>query len=252
MTANGAASAGVEAAAEAAQQQQEQQQPSSMHLVIDVDASEEGNGNGSSSKQPAVVIKTLTSAEELQAVARLRAEAYYAEDRSRFADSFKKQFAAQEVESLRSRTSGSNGRPQMSACLVALQPDSSKVLGCIDIRLPQTATGTRALGVPEDDAAGCYLLNVVVSEDWRGQGIGKALMAAAMAQAVHVWGAQRLYTHVEADNEVASGLYKSCGFREHSSEEKYANTLSLGRLVLLIAAAADAPAVQDTLFTQQA
>jgi hypothetical protein len=28
--------------------------------------------------------------------------------------------------------------------------------------------------------------------------------------------------------QVASGLYKSCGFREHSSEEKYANTLSLG------------------------
>lgn len=78
---SGAASAGVEAAAEAAQQQQEQQQPSSMHLVIDVDASEEGNGNGSSSKQPAVVIKTLTSAEELQAVARLRAEAYYAVSR---------------------------------------------------------------------------------------------------------------------------------------------------------------------------
>jgi GNAT superfamily N-acetyltransferase len=57
-------------------------------------------------------------------------------------------------------------------------------------------------GVPEDDAAGCYLLNVVVNEDWRGQGIGKALMAAAMAQAVHTWGAQQLYTHVEADNEV--------------------------------------------------
>jgi hypothetical protein len=42
------------------------------------------------------------------------------EDRSRFAESFKKQFAAQEVESLRQRTSGSNGRPQLSACLVSM------------------------------------------------------------------------------------------------------------------------------------
>eukprot|EP00882_Tetradesmus_deserticola_P014843 GHRQ01015796.1.p6 GENE.GHRQ01015796.1~~GHRQ01015796.1.p6 ORF type:complete len:112 (+),score=41.17 GHRQ01015796.1:326-661(+) len=109
----------------------------------------------------------------------------------------------------------------------------------------------RAAGVPEDDAAGCYLLNVVVAEEWRGQGIGKALMRAAMSQAVHVWGALRLYTHVEADNEVASALYRSCGFRAHSSEEKYASALSLGRLVLLMASAEDAPAVQDTLFKQQ-
>jgi hypothetical protein len=34
----------------------------------------------------------------------------------------------------------------LSAMQVALQPGSSKVLGCIDIRLPQTATGMRALG----------------------------------------------------------------------------------------------------------
>ncbi|KAF6264824.1 hypothetical protein COO60DRAFT_1482715 [Scenedesmus sp. NREL 46B-D3] len=203
---------------------------------------------------PDVVIKVLASADELQAVARLRAEAYYAEDRSRFADSFKKQFAAQEVESLRQRTSASSGRPQLSACLVALQPGTDKVLGCIDIRLPQTATGMRVLGVPEGDAAGCYLLNVVVSEGCRGQGIGKALMGAAMAQAVHAWGARRLYTHVEADNEVrrgrttvcASGLYKGCGFRE-PQREKYATRC---RLVLLMASADDAPTVQDTLFKQ--
>jgi hypothetical protein len=34
----------------------------------------------------------------------------------------------------------------LNAMQVALQPGSSKVLGCIDMRLPQTATGMRALG----------------------------------------------------------------------------------------------------------
>lgn len=60
------------------------------------------------------------------------------------------------------------------------------------------------IGVPDSDAGGCYLLNVVVADDLRGQGVGKALMRAAMARAVHAWGAQRLYTHVEADNEVGA------------------------------------------------
>jgi non-canonical (house-cleaning) NTP pyrophosphatase len=74
----GAASTDVEAAAEATQQQEQQQQSSSKHLVIDMDDSQETNGNAASSSGPDVVVKTLSAAEELQAVARLRAEAYYA------------------------------------------------------------------------------------------------------------------------------------------------------------------------------
>jgi hypothetical protein len=31
-----------------------------------------------------------------------------------------------------------------------------------------------------------------------------------MAQAVHAWGAQRLYTHVEADNEVRAACKYCC------------------------------------------
>jgi len=57
-------------------------------------------------------------------------------------------------------------------------------------------------GVPEGEAAGCYLLNVVVAEEYRGLGVGKQVMQAAINRAVRHWGAQRLYTHVEADNEV--------------------------------------------------
>jgi ribosomal protein S18 acetylase RimI-like enzyme len=58
--------------------------------------------------------------------------------------------------------------------------------------------------VPEGDAAGAYLLNVVVAEEQRGRGVGRAVMRAAMARGMHHWGAQRLYTHVEADNEVGA------------------------------------------------
>jgi hypothetical protein len=80
----GATSAGVEAAAAAAagaEQQPEQQQSSSNHQVIDVDDLADGNGNADSSSgssSPDVVVKALSGTEELQAVARLRAEAYYA------------------------------------------------------------------------------------------------------------------------------------------------------------------------------
>jgi hypothetical protein len=81
-TAGAGVEAGVEAAAAAsAQEQQQQQQPSSngsSHQVIDMDAVDESNADRSSSSRPGVVIKVLTSADELQAVARLRAEAYYA------------------------------------------------------------------------------------------------------------------------------------------------------------------------------
>jgi hypothetical protein len=83
-SAAGAASTGVEAASAAAQQQQQQQQQSSSngssHQVIDMDALEDSDADSSSSSssRPDVVIEVLTSADELQAVARLRAEAYYA------------------------------------------------------------------------------------------------------------------------------------------------------------------------------
>lgn len=58
-------------------------------------------------------------------------------------------------------------------------------------------------------------MNVVVAEEHRGLGVGKQVMRAAMSRAVHHWGAQRLYTHVEADNEVrlVRGAKGAVGFR---------------------------------------
>jgi ribosomal protein S18 acetylase RimI-like enzyme len=60
---------------------------------------------------------------------------------------------------------------------------------------------------------GAYILNVVVEEESRGQGIGKALMFEAMSRAVHMWGAKTLYTHVEATNEVGG----RCEDEEHEA-----------------------------------
>ena len=101
-------------------------------------------------------------------------------------------------------SSSSNGSSSNSGA-------AGTVLGCIDIRLPQSVTGAAAIGVPDGDAAGCYLLNVVVEEESRGQGLGKALMKAAVQRAVQQWGAERLYTHVEATNEVGGGVIRDIG-----------------------------------------
>lgn len=50
---------------------------------------------------PCIEVRLATSSDELWQAAKLRAEAYYAEDRSRFVGSLKKKFAEQELESLK-------------------------------------------------------------------------------------------------------------------------------------------------------
>ncbi|KAI8472700.1 MAG: acyl-CoA N-acyltransferase [Monoraphidium minutum] len=184
----------------------------------------------------AVSVRPAAGLLELRQVARLRAEAYYADDRSRFAESFKRQFVAQEVDSLLQRTAPRAARAPQCDCLVALDA-SGRVVGCIDVRVPAAATGMPAAGVPAGEAGGAYLLNVVVDEDARGRGVGRALMRSAMARAVGVWGAARLFTHVEAGNDVAAALYRGCGFTDHSGTGGLAGATTLGRLLLLVAEA---------------
>ena len=52
-----------------------------------------------------------------------------------------------------------------------------------------------------------------------------------------------MYTNVDADNDIAYGLYIGCGFKEHSAESKLgeggSGALSLGRTILLMATAGD-------------
>lgn len=63
-----------------------------------------------------------------------------------------------------------------------------------------------------DDLEAGYVLNVVVKIEKRGEGIGRALMEAAMSRAMTRWEAKGLYTHVAGDNDVARKLYLACGF----------------------------------------
>lgn len=49
-----------------------------------------------------------------------------------------------------------------------------------------------------------------------------------LAAAAHIVASPRSAGASPALLQVASGLYKACGFREHSDEAKYANATSLG------------------------
>lgn len=221
------------------------------------DEADGGDQAASSSADPQqlrVVVRPAAGQLELRQVARLRAEAYHADERSRFAESFKKQFAAQEAESLQHRTAPRNGRAPQCDCLVAVEPSEGGggggtggtgglVVGCIDIRVPMSATGVPPSGVPQGETRGAYLVNVVVDARARGRGVGRALMRAAMARAVEVWGATRLFTEVEAGNDVASALYRGCGFSDYGeSSGAHQGASTLGRLILLVAEAGDDPA----------
>lgn len=65
---------------------------------------------------------------------------------------------------------------------------------------------------------GIYIQDLVVSEQARGLGLGRRLIAAAVSHASR-HGATHLRLSVEHDNEQAIGFYKSLGLR-HSDNEK--------------------------------
>ena len=56
----------------------------------------------------------------------------------------------------------------------------------------------------QDDDKGAFVLNVVVEESLRGNGIGQALMAAATDIAIMQWEARRIYCHVDCANEASA------------------------------------------------
>ena len=55
------------------------------------------------------------------------------------------------------------------------------------------------------------VLSIAVSEGARGKGIGRALVAAALAQ-LSARGIQQAKVAVSADNAVANRFYRRCGF----------------------------------------
>ncbi|KAK9857997.1 hypothetical protein WJX84_005609, partial [Apatococcus fuscideae] len=162
-------------------------------------------------------VRPAASRDELAQAALLRAEAYYEENTfSRFVESFKKQFAERELESLVGRTASRQaGKTPKCICMVALSPEGDQgVVGTLDLRPPAAATGVPPPSIPEGDDLAAFMTNVSVGEDSRGQGIGKALLEQSIEKAKTSWSATRIFAFVDSDNEVALGLYKRYGFRE--------------------------------------
>ncbi len=77
------------------------------------------------------------------------------------------------------------------------------------------------LSAPEPDLAGfllariaageCEILSLAVREGWRGFGIGRALMEAALARA-RALAVQSVFLEVAEDNAAAQALYRALGF----------------------------------------
>eukprot|EP01025_Chloroclados_australasicus_P022528 TRINITY_DN2316_c0_g1_i2.p1 TRINITY_DN2316_c0_g1~~TRINITY_DN2316_c0_g1_i2.p1 ORF type:complete len:205 (-),score=12.30 TRINITY_DN2316_c0_g1_i2:135-749(-) len=152
----------------------------------------------------------------LEQVALLRAVSYYEGDQSRFVNSYIRTFQQKEVRALKKRLQ------QECYCLVAYTKDYL-VIGCLDIkRLSES---------------GYYINNVVVDENFRRLGIGKALMDAAEKLAIDKNPSQNtnisLSTEVDIQNEAAYNLYKSCGFVDQTSKNLPPNQSKVGLIVML-------------------
>ena len=104
---------------------------------------------------------------------------------------------------LRQQTArGLNAATPEVACLIAMLPDSQKVLATCDIRPPQEIAGQHPKGVPDHDKHAAYVTNVAVDSNSRGQGLGFQLLEAAAAFASEQWQAQTIYTTVDSANRV--------------------------------------------------
>eukprot|EP00803_Ostreobium_quekettii_P009760 evm.model.scf_182.7 EVM.evm.TU.scf_182.7 scf_182:59403-61849(+) len=117
-------------------------------------------------------------------------------------------------------------------CLKVATDGDASVVGGLDVRLPRTLSGDHPEGVPTEDGSGCFVVNVVVDENRRGQGIGGELMRAAVSMATD-WGATNAYTHVDATNTAALNLYSKYGFKEVSCVDALDSTATLGKTLLL-------------------
>mmetsp|Transcript_24993 Transcript_24993/g.41808 ORF Transcript_24993/g.41808 Transcript_24993/m.41808 type:complete len:245 (-) Transcript_24993:177-911(-) len=171
----------------------------------------------SAGTQQLLELREVETKEEVEQVAKLRAEVFYEESFSRFVASLKKQFAEKLVEGLQERIAAKAAAELRFCCLIAMM--DGKVIGCADLRIPKEA----------EKLPGPYLSNVCVCEDARRMGVGMALVAKLLAVGSE-WGIEEVFAHVEASNDPARGLYKLCGFTEEADEDASDATGSMLKL----------------------
>ncbi|HTA16376.1 MAG TPA: GNAT family N-acetyltransferase [bacterium] len=92
------------------------------------------------------------------------------------------------------------GRPSVGGILVA--EAEGRVVGMVSL----LASVSTALGGPV-----AWLEDMVVASEWRGRGLGKSLVRAALAEAKKK-GWRRLSLLTDADNLKAHALYRGQGF----------------------------------------
>ncbi|MFP4007500.1 MAG: GNAT family N-acetyltransferase [Spirulinaceae cyanobacterium] len=120
-------------------------------------------------------------------------------------------------EDLRSRLQ--NASPHY-LCLVteARYPDPSPSLG--GTGRPEELVGTVELTLKASSLFGSqypYLANLAVSPAYRRRGLASQLLKCCEPTAKQ-WGYREIYLHVLENNERAIALYRSCGYRLHSTE----------------------------------
>jgi L-amino acid N-acyltransferase YncA len=81
--------------------------------------------------------------------------------------------------------------------------------------------------------AGVAEVSIYVSADTRGQGVGKALLAAVVAAAEHA-GIWTLQSGTFPENAASIALQKACGFREVGRRERLGKMGGLWRDVILL------------------
>jgi RimJ/RimL family protein N-acetyltransferase len=81
-----------------------------------------------------------------------------------------------------------------------------------------------------------FIFGMYVAPEYRGQGIGRALLEAAVSRARQLPGLRQLTLTVVASNQAAYSLYKSCGFEtfglEREAMEIDGNYLDLAYMAL--------------------
>jgi phosphinothricin acetyltransferase len=81
--------------------------------------------------------------------------------------------------------------------------------------------------------AGVAEVSVYVGESWRGQGVGRALLAQLIEESEKngIW---TLQAGIFPENESSIALHKSCGFREVGRRERIAQLHDLWRDTILL------------------
>jgi RimJ/RimL family protein N-acetyltransferase len=65
-----------------------------------------------------------------------------------------------------------------------------------------------------------FIFGMYVTPEYRGQGVGRTLIEAAISQARDLSGLRQINLTVTKSNQAAYTLYKSCGFEEFGVERK--------------------------------